>query len=385
MSQSDLTMGVIGTSSKENEFRLPIHPQHLPQIERSLQKRIFLEEGYGAKFGTDQAYLKKHSGSIMSRKALFENCDIILIPKPTEDDFPFFKEGQILWGWPHCIQGEAITQLGIDKKMTMIAWEAMFLWESDEVAGLHTFYKNNELAGYCSVLHCLQLAGITGHYGPIKQAAVISFGSTARGAIYALRGMGYTDITVFTQRPRHAIHNQIPSLRYRQFKRAAPDSDDAVTFAPRSNKTISMAEELAKYDIIVNCIMQNTDRPIMYIKGNDINKLKTGTLIIDVSCDYQMGFEFAKPTSFEEPTFKVAQGITYYAVDHTPTYLWNSSTYEISQALLPYVHIIMGGEQAWDKNDTVRKAIEIKNGVILNPKILRFQNRANKYPHPTLT
>ncbi|HDQ34847.1 MAG TPA: alanine dehydrogenase, partial [Chloroflexi bacterium] len=144
MAEKLLTLGVIGTSSKENEHRLPIHPEHLPRIEPHLSPQIFVETGYGNRFGADEDYLRAHTGGIRSREALFEQCDIILLPKPTPEDFPYFREGQILWGWPHCVQGKAITQLGIDKRLTMIAWEAMYVWRSEQTPGMHTFYKNNE-------------------------------------------------------------------------------------------------------------------------------------------------------------------------------------------------------------------------------------------------
>ena len=67
-------------------------------------------------------------------------------------------DGQVLWGWPHCVQDEEITQLSIDRRLTLIAFEAMNYWEADGSFGLHVFY-NNELAGYCSVLHALELTG----------------------------------------------------------------------------------------------------------------------------------------------------------------------------------------------------------------------------------
>jgi alanine dehydrogenase len=382
MSKS-LKLGVVGTSNKENEFRLPIHPGHIPQIDSELRKNIFLETGYGNKFGSIADGLESEVAGMMSREKLFETCDIILLPKPTDEDFPLFKQGQILWGWPHCVQGEAITQVAIDKKMTLLAWEQMFFWQTDNVRDLHIFHKNNEMAGYCSVLHALQLRGITGHYGPQKKAAVISFGATGRGSIHALMGMGYTDITVFTQRPSYGLNAPIPSLKYRQFKRVEPGSSRAVSI-DENGETKPFADELANYDVIVNCILQNTDAPIMYIQGDEVNNLKPGTLIVDVSCDLAMGFDFARPTSFESPSFPAGNGVIYYAVDHTPTYLWDSATYEISLALLPYLPTVMGGKEAWDKNEIIRKCIEVENGVIQNPKILSFHNRSPEYPHKKL-
>ena len=85
-----------------------------------------------------------------------------------------------------------MTQLSIDKRLTVIAFEAMNHWGSDGAFGLHVFHINNELAGYCSVLHALQLCGSTGDYGRRLTAVVIGFGATARGAVTALARTGCT-------------------------------------------------------------------------------------------------------------------------------------------------------------------------------------------------
>jgi alanine dehydrogenase len=77
----------------------------------------------------------------------------------------------------------------------------------------------------------------------------------------------------------------------------------------------------------------------------------------------------------------VGNDVHYYAVDHSPSYLWDSSTWEVSTALVPYLPTVMGGPDAWDADETIRKAIEIRDGVIQNPKILSFQHRSPEYPH----
>ncbi|WP_420627597.1 N(5)-(carboxyethyl)ornithine synthase [Candidatus Leptofilum sp.] len=380
MSDKQLTMGVIGTANKENEQRAPLDPVHLGQIDPGLRQRIFMETGYGTRFNVTDVELEKQVAGLMPREALFEHCDIILLPKPTEADLPSFREGQILWGWPHCVQGPAITQAGIDKRLTMIAWEAMNIWRND-IWQAHVFQKNNELAGYCSVLHALQLNGMTGLYGPPKRAAVISFGSTSRGAIHALRSQGYHDITVITYRHQLAIVAQMPGVTYWEY--TLSDAGDVLVV--QDDQTESIAEVLADFDIVVNCILQNPNRPLMFVQGDEIDRFRPGSLIVDVSCDAGMGFDFAKPTSFADPIFAVGNGITYYAVDHSPSYLWRSATYEISFALLPYIEVVMNGPDAWRENETIRRAIEIENGVIQNEDILQFQNRSAAYPHEFLS
>ncbi len=381
MSGRPLILGVVGTSTKENEFRLPIHPAHMPRLDPALRSRIFFEEGYGARFGLEASDLGAYSAGTRRREELFASSDVILLPKPTEKDYPLFREGQVLWGWPHCVQGTAITQVGIDKRMTFIAWEAMHSWRETGVPELHTFSRNNELAGYCSVLHSFRLQGVTGHYGAPRQAAILSFGSTARGAVHALRGLGITDISVYTQRPAYAVQNRMPSVRYYQMRQVDPEGSGVVVLRTGRGPQ-PMAQALAGYEIIVNCVLQDTERPLMFIAGEEVGVLRPGTLIVDVSCDAGMGFDFARPTSFELPTFEVGRGVTYYAVDHSPSYLWAAATWEISNALMPHISTVMGGREAWRENPTIHRAIEILDGRILNRKILRFQNRAAEYPHP---
>ena len=146
---------------------------------------------------------------------------MIVLPKPTGHDIAGLRDGQVLWGWPHCVQDHAVTQMAIDRRLTLIAWEAMNHWTAGGSFGVHVFHKNNELAGYCSVLHSLQLLGTTGAYGRRVRAAVISFGATARGAVAALTALGIIDVTVLTHRSVPAVASPIPSVPMAHFEPAA--------------------------------------------------------------------------------------------------------------------------------------------------------------------
>ncbi|MEO6199983.1 MAG: alanine dehydrogenase, partial [Cryobacterium sp.] len=125
----------------------------------------------------------------------------------------------------------------------------------------------------------------------------------------------------------------------------------------------------------------DTDDPLMFVDEADLPSFRSGTLFVDVSCDEGMGFSWARPTSFVDPMFEVGDGLHYYAVDHSPSYLWNSATWEISEALLPYLEDLMSGPTQWEANEVLRRAIEIRDGVIENPNILAFQHRSADYPH----
>jgi alanine dehydrogenase len=120
----------------------------------------------------------------------------------------------------------------------------------------------------------------------------------------------------------------------------------------------------------------------MFVTDSDLAAFSPGSLIIHVSCDTGMGFSWVRPTSFADPMFTVGGSIHYYAVDHSPPLLWNSATWEISEPLLPHLRTVLEGPRARDLDQTIKRAIEIRGGIIQNPTILSFQHRATQYPHP---
>lgn len=374
-----LSIGVLATSLKPNERRLPIHPQHLERIDPALRQQLRFEHGYGDRFGVSDTALEALVGGLGTREELIASSDVILLPKPQAQDLAELRDGQTLWGWPHCVQDRAITQLAIDKKLTLIAFEAMNHWAGDGGFGLHVFHKNNELAGYCSVLHSLALTGSTGDYGRRLSAVVIGFGATARGAVTALNAHGVHDVQVLTNRGVAAVGSPIHSVRIVQFDHdnEAPFLSEVITDQGRK----PLAPFLAAADIVVNCTLQDPNAPLTYLRTEDLTDFRADSLIVDVSCDEGMGFSWARATTFDDPMFRVGGHVNYYAVDHSPSYLWNSASWEISEALLPFLDTVMAGPAGWDANETISRAIEIRDGVIRNPDVLEFQGRSAEYPH----
>jgi alanine dehydrogenase len=377
-----LRLGVLAHSSKPDERRLPLHPSHLERIDADLRENLFLERGYGERFGFADTELEPFVAGLGSRAEIIARSEVVLLPKPQASDLEELRDGQVLWGWPHCVQDRAMTQVAIDKGLTLIAWEAMNHWTASGGFGLHVFHKNNELAGYCSVLHALQLCGSTGDYGRRLSAVVIGFGATARGAVTALNAHGIHDVRVLTNRDTAAVGSPIPSVDIIQFEHnpEAPFESTVNT----EDGPVSLAPFLAERDIVVNCTLQDPNAPLTYLRTEDLGVFRPGSLIVDVSVDTGMGFSWARPTSFAEPMFTVGESTNYYAVDHSPSYLWNSATWEISEALMPFLRPVMEGPDAWAASETLDRATEIEGGRIRNTAILEFQRRSAEYPYPGL-
>ena len=376
---SKLTLGVIGTSKKEDERRFPIHPEHLSRIPEQIRRQLIFEEGYGAPFNIADSEIAAQTGGIATRHELLADIGTVIISKPVLADLQELREGGILWGYVHCVQQRDITQAAIDRKLTLIAFEDMFVWSPNGHIGRHTFYKNNEMAGYCAVIHALQLKGIDGHYGNQRKIILFGFGAVSRGAIYALKAHGFRDITICIQRPDHEVREEVLDCNYVSI-RAGNEGEARMVVAEHDGTVRPLNDLISEADIIVNGTFQDTENPTDFVTEAESSSLKPNSLIIDVSCDEGMGFFFAKPTTFKNPMFKY-ETIDYYAVDHTPSYLWESATRSISAALIVYLPTVLAGRDGWQQNQTIRKAINIDGGVIQSPSILSFQKRELHHPH----
>ncbi|MCK7623752.1 alanine dehydrogenase [Streptomyces sp. RS10V-4] len=377
-------LGVVANTGKKHERRVPTHPAHLPRLDSGLRSRLFLESGYGAWFGMTDDDLRPHVAGIRPRADLIPDCDALVLFKVTPQDVAALRERHILIGAPHFAQNPETTQLAIDKRLTVISMEAMRHWPNGGTgAGFArwVFSRVSEMAGYCSVQHALQCVGLTGRWGRPLRAAVIGFGSTGHGAVAALRAQGVEDLTLVTRRPSAAVRPPTGATRMAQLRHRPAPGSSTVRLA---DGEVPLPPFLAEHDIVVNCVLQDVTAPEVYLTEEDLARFAPGSLIVDVSCDTGMAFGWARPTSFDRPTRTVGGHVRYYAVDHSPSLLWNSATWELSQALLAYLPTL-ADPRSWDADETIRRAVEMRDGVIQNPSILAYQGRSPAYPHHPTT
>ncbi|MFZ1730851.1 MAG: N(5)-(carboxyethyl)ornithine synthase [Bacteroidota bacterium] len=378
-----LTFGVIGTSRKVDEHRIPIHPDHLLCLPENIRRQLIFEEGYGEPFDISDAEMAKQSGGVASRHSLLAELGNVILAKPVLEDLEELREGGILWGYPHCVQQRSHTQTAINRRQTLIGFEDMFVWSPDGQMGRHTFYKNNEMVGYCAVLHSMQLRGIDGYYGNQREVSIFSFGAVSRIAIYALKAHGFRDITIFIQRPDHEVREEVLDCHYVRI-REGNEGEPRMLGVEHDGTESPMIDLIREAEIIVNGTLQEPDHPLLFVSEEEVASLMPGCLIIDVSCDEDMGFFTAKPTSFLHPMFKIGKA-DYYAVDYTPTYLCESTSRSISAAMIVYLPTILAGNESWQRNETIRQAGNIDAGIILKPNTISFQHCEAEYPYLGIT
>jgi len=131
-----------------------------------------------------------------------------------------------------------------------------------------------------------------------------------------------------------------------------------------------LRDEIGCYDVIVNAVSWDVFRKDHLIYEEDLNKMRPGTMIIDISCDEAMGIQSSHPTSINNPVY-VYKGVLHYAVDNSPSLFYRSASEAISKVVSGFLYDLVNG----NCNEVVNKATIIRNGKILDERIRRFQNR----------
>ena len=312
------TVGLV-ISHKNNEKRRALLPEDLNKIQNL--DYLYLEQGYGESIGLKDS---DYSGvNFVSREKVLE-CDVIVDVKLGDADYlETLEKGKILCGWAHAAQNISFTTSAIKNEYTVIAWENIFK------NGRYIFYKNREIAGEAAILQGIRYAEKVPYE---LNVAIIGNGQTAKGALRVLHGLG-ANVDVYNRRLENA------------FKK-----------------------NMYNYDVLVNCVLWDTNRSDRLIYKEDLKKMKPGTLIIDVSCDPYLEIETSHPTTIDNPVYEV-DGVIHYAVDNTPAMFPKSVSRVLSSNFISYFDELVTG----NFSDEIKKATVIENGNILDKEIINFR------------
>lgn len=316
-------MNTIGfpISHKENEKRRALVPADILHVKEP--QKLFFEEGYGKVLGFSDDDYRVLGVNLVSR-SLALSQSIICDPKIGDADYLDQLQGQTVFGWVHAVLNRDITDKLINGKITAYAWEDMY------EKGRHVFWRNNEIAGEAAVSHAYMCHGI---FPYLTKVAVLGRGNIARGAIRTLNFMG-AEVIVY-DRHMEALFR----------------------------------EELPLYDVVVNAILWDKMRRDHVVYMSDLKRMKSGAMIIDISCDRAGAIETSRPTSITSPVYEL-DGVTHYVVDHTPALFFKSTTSAISKELPRYLDALVSGDIA-----CLEKALIVKAGVIVDERINQYQHR----------
>lgn len=350
-------IALLKSSSKRFEKRIPIHPLHFNLIHPDYRKCLMIEENYAEDYGySDDAIYKLFKIPSKNRNALIQNADFSMIVRPTESDLALMPYGATALGWFHCVQNKEIRDAAIKQNLTLICMES--LQDQDG----YFFKENSYITGEQAILYISKKSFF------LKKnqiAVIIGYSNAAKGAIRQLFNLGIYDIICCSKRKSNAIFDKIQNVKYVQIQEN-PDNPRSTII---NNKSFS--EFVKNADIIINASAQSIYQPLVYLRQEEILGLKKGCLIIDISCDKGMGFDFSCLTYLDKP-FKMFADINYCAIDHLPTLDYGNASLHISKKLISLLPSIIDPIKNPTSNLILDNATQIKAGKLLNPEINYF-------------
>jgi alanine dehydrogenase len=323
---------------------------------------VVVERGAGKGSGfSDEKY--KRSGAIIacSAEEVWKNELIVKVKEPLAEEFGFFREGQILFTFLHLASAQELARRMIKSKITGIAYETVehggrlpLLAPMSEVAGkmsiiMGGFYLATHQGGEGKLL-----GGLPGVL-PAK-VLILGGGSAGTNAARAAAGLG-AEVTIM----------EINQERLRELDNLLPPQVHTL-YANEQN----LEEMLADVDLIVGAVLVTGASAPKLLTRSMLQKMKPGSVIVDIAIDQGGCFETSHPTTHENPVF-VEEGIIHYCVANMPAAYPRTSTDGLTGATLPYIRRIadLGLESAMVMVPGLSGGLNIWNGVVTHKEVAR--------------
>ncbi|MBI4836964.1 MAG: alanine dehydrogenase [Candidatus Portnoybacteria bacterium] len=337
---------------KNNEQRVAITPIGVKALVAT-GHRVVLEAGAGFGSGiSDQNFVDAGvSGIFTEPELIWRAADLILkVKEPVGPELEFLKylKGKTLFTYLH-LSGvsKELTEALLRHKVAALAYETV----EGKRGGLPLLRPMSEVAGVIAVeegAHYLKRQyggrGITlGRITGVKPATVVVVGGGTAGvkAAETAAGMG-ASVILFEVNYEKIMRLRVQFAEEGLLKRInlmQSDEDSLMQIVPWA-------------DLLIGAVLVPGAAAPKIITKEMIAKMKTGSVVVDISIDQGGCTELSRPTTHSEPTYRTENGVIFYCVTNMPGQASLQSTYALTSATLPYLlKIAEGGLETAVKND----------------------------------
>lgn len=333
---------------KVGEHRVILTPSEVKELV-SNNHTVYVQSDAGKKagFGND-AYIKSGATILATIHEIYDTVDFITKVKEIEaEEYELLKDGQIIFACIHPASSPEEVNALLEKNVVAFTAEDTHQYGSPncEAAG--------KLGAFMGAYHLLSINGGRGQtpFGlggaPAARALVLGAGIVGRGAVDVISSLG-------SQTYLMDINVQV--LREAQY-----------TFQKNVTTMISTRTNiqslLPDIDLVINCVKWPKHRKDHLICKEDLNLMRDGTVIVDVSADVGGAIETYKPTTHEEPTY-VVNGVIHYGVDNIPGAAPHTTSIAYAASIFPHILSIAnnGVEEACMRNGYLRRSLCVYKG-----------------------
>ena len=342
----------IGIPKEERfqENRIALVPSAVATL-TGFDHRIIIEAGAGEKTNyTDHRFSESGAEISYSREKVFQANVLLKVAPPSLEEIEMFHPNQVIISPLHLpmLSKEFVEKLQ-EKRVTAMAMEYIqddngtfpFVRVMSELAGISAVLTAAELMASTSGGKGVLLGGIAGV--PSAKIVILGAGVVGESATRVALGLG-ADVRVFD--------NNVYKLM--RLQRHVGQKLNTSTLNP-----YQLEKELVNADVIIGAVHSKTGRTPVIISETMVQKMKTGSVIIDVSIDQGGCFETSEMTSHHRPTF-VKHGVIHYCVPNIASKVSRTASIAISNILTP---LLISAGKAGGIHEYLFEHPGLRNGV----------------------
>jgi alanine dehydrogenase len=345
---------------KTHEYRVALTPAGVKEL-TSRGHVVLVERGAGAGAGfPDEAFVVAGARISADPDEVWGAAGLVLkVKEPVPQEYHRLRSDQVLFTYLHLAASKECTDALVSALATAVAYETVRLPDGT----LPLLAPMSEVAGRMAPqvgAHYLQrtaggrgvlLGGVSGV--PAGKVVVIGAG---------VSGMNAATIALGLQAEVVVLDTNINRLRQ-------------IDFAYRGHlQTItSNAYEVERAclwaDLVIGAVLVPGAKAPTLVSNELVSRMRQGSVLVDISIDQGGCFADSRPTTHDDPVFRVHDS-TFYCVANMPGAVPNTSTRALTNATLPYaVALADRGIAAAVEDPALAAGVNVAAGRVVQPEV----------------
>ena len=274
------------------------------------------------------------------------------------------RKGQILYTYLHLAANKACTQAIIDSGITAIAYETV------EVDGqLPLLAPMSEVAGRMSI----QVGAAALEASKGGRGVLLGGVPGVRPGKVVVIGAGVVGVAAATI--AHGMRADVTVMDLDLKRLAQVDQIFAGNVKTLASSAYEIEKEVTQADLVIGAVLVHGAKAPKLVSNELVKKMKPGSVLVDVAIDQGGCFTDSKPTTHQEPTFKVHDSI-FYCVANMPGAVPATSTYALANATIKYGLALAnkGWQKALDEDAHLAKGLNVHEGKIMYAAVAKAHN-----------
>jgi alanine dehydrogenase len=337
---------------KEQEQRVALLPSGTNELTKHGHS-VLVERDAGLGSGyADQDYVKAGAEIVEQAKEVFARADMIVkVKEPLKAEFPLLRRGQILFTYLHLAASKSLTEALLKSGVTGVAYETIqvdhrlpLLEPMSEIAGrMSVVMGANFLAKYNGGSGVL-LGGVPGVLP--GRVVILGGGTSGVNALRMAKGLG-ADATI--------LDIDVERLRF---------LDIAIeNLHTLYSNEANLDDLMPDCDLLIGAVLLPGAKAPKLITRGMLQKMKRGSVFVDISIDQGGCAETSRPTTHLDPVY-VEEGVTHYCVANMPAAYARTATQALTNVTYRYVELLadLGLEGACKKQPALIGGINTLDG-----------------------